>query len=117
MINPPGLEVQEQAGKDGSRTLVLSGELDIAAAAGLQHTNTRLCAADGTRALTLDLSRIVFIDSSGLAAVVYASRLCERRGYDFAVIPGPQAVHRVFELTGLAEVMPFRTGTADAAGP
>ena len=59
--------------------------------------------------LTLDLRGLTFIDSSGLAAIVYTSRLCERQGCQLSFIRGPQAVQDVFELTGLSELLRFRT--------
>jgi anti-sigma regulatory factor (Ser/Thr protein kinase) len=49
---------------DGHRTLALSGELDLAEAAGLTTMIARLC-ADGRKGISLDLSRLTFTDSSG----------------------------------------------------
>ncbi|HEY2216535.1 MAG TPA: STAS domain-containing protein [Solirubrobacteraceae bacterium] len=101
-----GLDVDER--RDGDAPfVVLSGELDVAHAPRLQQTLTRLIEDDGTSTLTLDLSQLTFIDSTGLAAIVYASRLCERHDCVLSVIRGPDAVHSVFEMTGLAEHLPF----------
>lgn len=113
-----GLEL-EQRGDRTRPSLLLGGELGIASAPRLQDAITRLC-AQGASALTLDLSRLVLIDSSGLAAIVYASRLCERDGCELTLVPGPASVQRVFEISGLAPLLPFRSraasdGTRDAA--
>jgi anti-sigma B factor antagonist len=94
----------------GYVTLLLSGELDIASAPGLQRTVARLCALPSTRALTLDMSGLTFIDSTGLAAIVYASRVCEQRGCPLDVVRGPEAVQAVFAMTGLDRLLPFRAG-------
>ena len=102
-----GLDVDEQRGGQ-SPTLALSGELDISTADRLQDAVSRLCVAEGARALTLDLRALTFVDSSGLAAIVYTSRLCERYGCELSVIRGPQSVQDVFEMTGLTELLPFR---------
>jgi anti-sigma B factor antagonist len=110
---PPAFDVQERVEGD-SATLVLAGELDISTADRLQQAVARVCVAKGPRALLIDLQRLVFIDSSGLAAMVYASRLCERHGCRLSVIRGPQPVHEVFELTGLDKLLPFGV---DGAGP
>lgn len=88
-------------------TLLLSGELDTPAVPSLEATVRELCAADGTRAITLDLSGLAFIDSTGLAAIVLASRLCAKHGHDFELLQGPRAVQRLFELTGLSDALPF----------
>ncbi len=105
-----GLEL-EQRGDRARPSLLLGGELDIASAPRLQDAITRLC-AHGASALTLDLSRLALIDSSGLAAIVYASRLCERRDCELALIPGPDSVQRIFEISGLAPLLPFRSRDA-----
>jgi anti-sigma B factor antagonist len=110
---PGGLDVQERMG-ESSVTLELGGELDISTADSLQQAVARLCVAEGPRALVIDLRRLTFIDSSGLAAMVYASRLCERHGCGLSVIPGPRSVQEVFGLTGLDKLLPFGE---DGAGP
>lgn len=112
---PGALEIDERR-SDASRTLALRGELDISTADRLQDTVTRLCVAEAARELTLDLRDLTFIDSSGLAAMVYAFRLCERSGCELAVIRGPQSVQDVFELTGLTELLPFGT-EGDGSSP
>ena len=47
-------------------------------------------------------------------AVILAGQLCERDGHDFALVPGPRAVQRMFELTGLIDVLPFLEPRTDA---
>lgn len=58
--------------------------------------------------LVLDLSRLSFIDSSGLRLVVFLHARCEEEGSPALEIrPGPPAVQRVFELTGVIGRLPF----------
>jgi anti-sigma B factor antagonist len=97
----------DRRGEASDPVLVLSGELEIETAPPLQDAVTRLC-ADGARTLTLDLSGLTFVDSIGLAAIVYASRQCERHECELELIPGIASVQRVFEITGLATLLPFR---------
>jgi anti-anti-sigma factor len=103
----------EQIGGDGHYTLLLSGELEIASANVLQAAVVRLC-AEPLLSLTIDLSKLVFIDSTGLAAIVLACKICEREHQvdDFSLIPGPRSVQRLFEITGLIDVLPFRNQPA-----
>jgi anti-anti-sigma factor len=110
---PSWLDV-EPHDSDGYVALRLTGELDIASAPGLQRAVARLCALPTTRALTLDMSGLTFIDSTGLAAIVYASRVCERRDCPLDVVRGPEAVQAVFAMTGLDRLLPFRAGGAGA---
>jgi anti-sigma B factor antagonist len=101
-----GLEV-ENLTSDGQHRLLLSGELEIASVPILEGAITRLC-EEGTRGITLDLSELLFIDSTGVAAIILAGKVCEKHGYDFALIPGSRPVQRIFELAGLLDVLPFR---------
>jgi anti-anti-sigma factor len=105
---PAGLSVEELE-REGHRTLQLSGELDIATVPLFEASLDRACTPE-TIALTLDLSGMTFIDSTGLAAVVLASKVAERNGYEFALVRGPAAVQRLFELTGLIDALPFLDG-------
>ena len=49
----------------------------------------------------LDLSGLAFIDSSGLATVIDASRQAQRRGIDFGLIRGTGKVRAVLHSTQL----------------
>jgi anti-sigma B factor antagonist len=101
----PQFEVHDIAA-GGRHRLVLTGELDLASAPELDAL-TQDIASDGTIAITLDLSKLTFIDSCGLRVVLSLRELCQRRGYEFALTHGTAAVDRVFVLTGLADELPF----------
>jgi anti-anti-sigma factor len=108
MSERPALELNvEQNAGDSSATLDLAGELDISTAEQLKQAVSRLLDEDGARELIVDLRRLVFIDSSGLAAMLFTSKQCERYACRLSVIPGSPTVHSVFELTGLHELLPF----------
>lgn len=108
-----GLDIDEHV-REGRRTLLLAGELDIASAPKLHRTIAEICEGDGEPcAITLDLSRLMFIDSTGLAEIILTSQLCERDGHEFALIRGPRAVQRLFELTGLLDALPFLPGPSE----
>lgn len=113
---PVRLEVKSVAG-DARNTLVLSGELDLASAWALTESVERLAAAS-TRALSIDLSGLTFMDSTGLRAVLLARAACIDSGRDFSLKPGPPAVQRIFELTGLIAELGFEDDAqGDAQAP
>ena len=97
----------------GRHTLVLSGELDVASAGELEAMVARIC-VDGLDALVLDLSPLAAMDSSGVRAVAFAHRSCQDNGYEFRIIPGGGAVQRLFELSGLVDVLPFEDPSPEA---
>ena len=90
----------------GRHTLVLRGELDLSQSAEVEGLLQQVC-SNGTRGITLDLSGLTFMGSTGLRVVLLARDLCRERGYEFGVVPGPASVQRVFEVTGLTGIIPF----------
>jgi anti-sigma B factor antagonist len=101
-----GLDIKYQTNGDGHSVLRLAGELNAESVHALERALEHGLDAH-SRAVTLDLSELMFIDSTGLAAVVLVSRLCERDGRRLEIVPGPRAVQRLFEMTGLIDVLPF----------
>src|SRR5829696_8157825 len=84
---------------DGGVVLALSGELDLA---GAEPLNTALAEARAAgRPLTVDLSELEFIDSSGLGVLVRFNNVAMADGFAYTVIAGPPHVHRAFVLSGL----------------
>jgi anti-anti-sigma factor len=108
---PSGGFAVEEVGGDSTHTLILTGELDARSVPALEAAIGRYC-ADGPPAMTLDLSELSFIDSSGLWTILAAMRWCERQGRGFSLLPGPESVQQVFEITGLVDVLPFRSAPA-----
>jgi anti-anti-sigma factor len=49
----------------------------------------------------LDLRKLNFMDSTGLRLLVQADARARESGHRLAIVRGPEAVHRVLEITGL----------------
>lgn len=94
-----------------THTLVLTGELTHRSAHRLEVEIERLC-AEGVTGITLDLRELKHIDSIGFTVIAFRSRLCKRRGHDFALIPGSPLMGRAFEQAGVEQVL---DGTCDVA--
>jgi len=93
-------------GHDGS-VVAPRGELDVATERQLRAALEQQ-AAKGT--VTLDLTGLRFIDTSGLRLVLETAQAARRDGFTFGVIPGPPAVQRLFEIAGVGELVPFLDG-------
>jgi anti-sigma B factor antagonist len=91
------IETHEEA---TATVLALFGEFDLA---GIQQFETELgkLEAAGAKVVVADLSGLDFMDSSGLRALVMADERASREGRRLAIVPGPPAVRRVFEITQL----------------
>ena len=102
----PGIRARATSPSVSMHTLVLSGELDRVSAHTLEAEIERLCDT-GTGGITLDLRKLTYIDATGVAVIAFRSRLCRRRGFEFALIRGSWPVQRAFELAGLIDLLPF----------
>ena len=97
-------QVETRVGSDGC-VIALSGELDLL---GVEHLTQQLLearSADGS--LTIDLSELKFIDSSGLGVLLRFHNAMVTANRPYRVIPGPPHVHRAFVLTGLDQTLQF----------
>jgi anti-anti-sigma factor len=82
------------------------GSLDMATVPVLRAQIDELREA-GFRRLILDLSKLDFMDSTGLRLMLSLEAEARRDGFSIALVPGSAAVQRVFEITGTAAVLPF----------
>ena len=89
-----------------THTLGLTGELHRLSAYALEAEIERLC-DEGVTAITLDLRELDYIDATGIAVIAFRARLCKRRGYEFAVIPGSRFMHRALAQAGVSDLLPF----------
>jgi anti-anti-sigma factor len=55
----------------------------------------------------VDLSRLEFIDSTGLRLLLRYDAEARQDGFSFSLTPGPAAVQRIFELSGTFGLLTF----------
>jgi anti-sigma B factor antagonist len=99
---PLNLEVVDRSA--GEATARLSGDLDIVTSDDVKRELADLL-DEGAGTLTLDLSDVGFVDSSGLGVLVALHRHAEARGARFVVRSVPPAVQRLFEITRLGDLL------------
>ena len=93
--------------RDGDVEVVEAvGELDLATVEPLRAEIKRVLAGDADRVL-LDLSRLEFIDSTGIRLLLEVHREASQRGDRLRMRRGSLAVQRVIELSGLDTHLPF----------
>jgi anti-anti-sigma factor len=101
---PPPVEVSVDG--DEARA-VLRGEFDMHATFTVEPALERLLEEPGVARITVDLSGLSFIDSTGIGVLLRLQREAGDRGIALALVPGPEPVHHVFVTTGLADALPF----------
>jgi anti-anti-sigma factor len=57
--------------------------------------------------IVLDLSALEFMDTTGVRLIIQADARSRADSNRLALLRGPRAVQRVFELTGLLDRLPF----------
>jgi anti-anti-sigma factor len=86
------------------------GELDLSVV-GRFEEEVRQAVLGTVMRVLLDLSEVSFIDSTGLRAIVKAQELAAVRGKEFRIWGEiSPAIERAFDVTGMAERMPFEGG-------
>jgi anti-anti-sigma factor len=93
-----------------SQTIVrveVDGEIDGSNAHALEDELIRLEREDGRSGIVLDLSRLEFIDSTGLAVILRAHQRGTKNGHSFSVVQPQGQVGRAFELCGLDAALSF----------
>jgi anti-sigma B factor antagonist len=82
------------------------GELDIATVEKLHAEVVRL-RESGFNRIVLDLRGVRFLDSTGLRLVLELDAAARADSHHLSVIRGPEVVHRIFEVTQVAERLDF----------
>ncbi|GAA1353782.1 STAS domain-containing protein [Saccharothrix algeriensis] len=103
----------EQAERDGAVVVRLAGEIDAAPERDPRDRVLALLARQ-PRALVLDLRRVTFFGSQGVALVVDALRAAVRGGTRFAVVADSRCVLRPLEITDVARAVDLHA-TPEAA--
>lgn len=110
-----GLEVQTSA-HENTVVVVAAGEVDIATAPVM---NEALIAAISDHAeaqlVCCDLSRVTFLDSSGIGTLAAANRRAKAEGLEFCLAGATGPIQKILRLTAMDRV--FRCyDSVEAAG-
>jgi anti-sigma B factor antagonist len=105
---PDALEFVIRTAEPGKVVLEVAGEIDMVTAPQLADALAVQLERD-VRAVVVELSRVSFLGSSGLAVLVNAFRSLDPGKVMLIVAPN-RAAYRAFALTGLASQLPlYRT--------
>lgn len=85
----------------GRLTVYLSGELDHHEAGGLIKSLRDLIEENMPRECAVDMSGITFMDSSGIAVIINASRKMKTLGGRLCVENPPEQARKVLETAGI----------------
>jgi anti-sigma B factor antagonist len=102
---PAAADLQITVDVESTRTVLhLAGEIDAASSARLRALLGEQ--VDERLDVVIDLSRVTFIDSSGLGVLVGALRRVQEHGHRLVLRAPTASLQRVLEVTGLASAFP-----------
>ena len=91
--------------RDGSSALIrIRGDFDLQVVDQVTEALTRI-ESEGPELLVVDLTRLSFMDSTGMGAVAAAHIRARQAGRRFAVVQPPAGVRQAFDRTRLDEVI------------
>jgi anti-anti-sigma factor len=97
--------LRTQLGRNGAPlTLFVTGELDIASGPALEHAVARVLDGQGED-FRLDLSALVFMDSTGARSLLRVHNRLEALGRRLVLVSPTPPVRRVLELLGLDKLI------------
>jgi anti-anti-sigma factor len=92
--------------RDGATVLEVEGEIDLATAAVLDERIRAAIEAGTDETVIVDLDRVSFMDSSGLQ-VLLRHIFSQQNGRRIRITKGSPQVYRLFEVSGMADKLPF----------
>jgi anti-anti-sigma factor len=105
MITPPQFEIGSEL-SEGTARLTVSGELDLATVPRLRAEAEAVLEQSAQR-LVLDLSRLTFVDSSGLSLFINLNERAAHEGWSLSLTRPPGNTFSVFSITGADANLPF----------
>jgi anti-anti-sigma factor len=94
--------------RNGAPVLSVVGEIDLATASILDEQITAAVESDASQTVVVDLDQVSFMDSSGLQ-ILLSHIFSEQNGSRLRVTKGSSQVHRLFEVSGMLDQLPFTT--------
>jgi anti-sigma B factor antagonist len=93
--------------RDGEiATVTLAGELDIATVPRVEEA-IEATLTDEVQTLTIDLSGLGFVDSSGLRLFIVLDQRAAEQGWELRLLRPDAHVLTVFQVSGVEENLPF----------
>lgn len=101
-----GMTITEGEGGARRATVKVVGELDMVNAADL-HQQLLVLLHEHVHEIVLDLSALVFVDASGIGAIVAVANVARRDGRRLVLAHPRPSVRRTLELAHVDDLLPI----------
>jgi anti-anti-sigma factor len=109
------MKISTSSAENGVAFIEVEGEIDAYTAGELEKRLSDLLAGGHSR-LVLDASKMSFVSSAGLRAITFAQREAQQQGGEVRLFGLSPQVRRVFEMTGLDQVLHLSENSQEAVG-
>jgi len=113
MIKPSLFEIENEWDGEHVR-IVTAGELDLATSPQLEQ-EMRAVLARGAKRVTIDMTKLTFVDSSGLRVLIGLYERSTQDGWELALTPPSEQARAVFRISGAEEHLPFISDLDDVS--
>jgi anti-anti-sigma factor len=96
----PSIALYISTDASGRKTLHIAGEVDLSTCSSFR-SGLASCMVEQDSQLTIDLTHVDFMDSSGLHALMEATREIMKNGGSVSLRNPCHTVHRLLEISGL----------------
>jgi anti-sigma B factor antagonist len=107
------MQARQHVDADGLHIVELSGEVDLHHAPELRSMLGEHAEAKRP-ALVVDVSKVEYMDSAGIATLIEYVQRAMSFGGRFAIAGAQQRLRAIFELVRLGEIFPIRPTVAEA---
>jgi anti-sigma B factor antagonist len=111
----PAFGVLDESVDDRTHVVAPSGEVDALTAPVLGGRLLGLV-GQGKTSLIVDLSKVTFMDSTGIGVLINALRALGRREGRLVLVCPTERILRPFEITGLSGYLPIVSSREEALG-
>src|SRR5436190_8867108 len=113
MTRTASFSLREEAPETGTVVIALEGEADMSTAVKFNECFFS-AARSGARRFVADLTKVSFIDTTMLNALVVGHRRMVRDHGQFVVVCSGPRVERILEITGLGQILDVFSTREDA---
>jgi anti-sigma B factor antagonist len=108
--------LRDEPAGDGAHVVMPSGEIDALSAPALGSRLLSLVADEGKTEIVVDLSKVTFMDSTGIGVLLNALRSLASRGGRMVLVCPSERVFRPFQITGLVNKLQIARSREEAFG-
>lgn len=108
------LTINTRIPNETTRILEIEGEIDVYTSPQLKQEIVKL-AEGGVKHLIINLSKVEYLDSTGLGVLIGALKRLREAGGNLVLVGPALRILRIFEITGLDKIFDIYATEEDAA--